>query len=94
LQPLVENAVKHGVSALREQGKIEIEFEKQDSDLVIRINDNGKGYSEVTGNGYGIKLTRERIQLLNQVNKEQPVSFDINSSKSGTTVLLSFKNWF
>jgi len=94
LQPLVENAVKHGVSALRESGKIEVEFEKQDSDLIIKISDNGKGFTENSGNGYGIKLTRERIQLLNQVNKEQPVSFDINSGKSGTTVLLSFKNWF
>ncbi len=94
LQPLVENAVKHGVSAMREQGKVDINFEKQDSDLVIKITDNGKGFSEESSNGYGIKLTRERIQLLNQVNKDQPVSFDINSTKSGTTVLLSFKNWF
>ena len=94
LQPLVENAVKHGVSALRDQGKIDIDFEKHDADLVIKIKDNGKGFSEEPPNGYGIKLTRERIQLLNQVNKEQPVSFDINSAKTGTTVLLSFKNWF
>ena len=94
LQPLVENAVKHGVSALRDQGKIDIDFEKHDADLVIKITDNGKGFSEESSNGYGIKLTRERIKLLNQVNKEQPVSFDINSAKTGTTVLLSFKNWF
>ncbi|MGO8056079.1 ATP-binding protein, partial [Rhizobium leguminosarum] len=46
LQPLVENAVKHGVSAMRDHGKIDIDFEKQDADLFIKITDNGKGFSE------------------------------------------------
>ncbi|HEY5773424.1 MAG TPA: histidine kinase, partial [Chitinophagaceae bacterium] len=94
LQPIVENAVKHGVSPLREKGMIDIGFEKQAGDLVIKIKDNGKGFSQNSNNGYGIKLTKDRIQLLNQVNKEQPISFDISSGDSGTTVLLSFKNWF
>ena len=94
LQPIVENAVKHGVSRLREKGMIDIGFEKHATDLIIKIKDNGKGFSQNSNNGYGIKLTKDRIQLLNQVSKEQPISFDINSSDSGTTVILSFKNWF
>ena len=94
LQPIVENAVKHGVSRLREKGMIEIGFEKQEADLVIKIKDNGKGFSQNSNTGYGIKLTKDRIQLLNQANKEQLIRFDINSGESGTTVILSFKNWY
>ncbi|MBS1607352.1 MAG: histidine kinase [Bacteroidetes bacterium] len=93
LQPIVENAVKHGVSALGEKGVVALKIEKRLDDLVIFITDNGKGFAATNeNNGYGLKLTRERIALLNQVSKLKQVLFQISPS-AGTTIVLTFKNW-
>ena len=92
-QPLVENAVKHGVSPLYEQGKIEIEFKRSEQDLVIRIMDNGKGFSEKPGVGYGLKLTRERIRLLNKMSPHTAIHFQVDRVAEETVARLTFKNW-
>lgn len=95
LQPLVENAVKHGVATLQEKGSIRVEVVRQRNDLVIRISDNGKGFSpgqEMPG--YGLKLTRDRIRLLNEMAAEEQVVMTITSEPNQGTVLeLLFKNW-
>ncbi len=43
LQPLIENAIKHGVSALNEKGLIMIRICKNNNDLLAIITDNGNG---------------------------------------------------
>lgn len=43
LQPLVENAVKHGMSELSENGEIEIFIQRETQYLTISVSDNGKG---------------------------------------------------
>jgi len=94
LQPLVENAIKHGVSELREGGKISLDFERKDSDMVITILDNGRGYDIAhTPFGLGIKLTNERIQLWNELHPDTKIFIDIESKSTGTCVSLIFKNW-
>ena len=95
LQPLAENAVKHGISQHLETGHIGIRFFRQQNDLVTTITDTGGQYTQESGNGYGLKLTRERINLLNEVWQEQPISLDIlsNQQNKTTTVTLTFKNW-
>lgn len=96
LQPLIENAVKHGVSSLKENGIVDLTFSKTNNDMIVTIQDNGGGFV-LNGNvsGYGLKLTNDRIKLLNQIMKEQSVEFHINeNSPSGTKVSLTFKNWF
>lgn len=95
LQPLIENAVKHGVSALRETGVVNIHFVKKEETLKAIITDNGKGFAIVDSpEGFGLKLTRERIKLLNALNKEQPVTFEIASGFStGTQITITFNNW-
>jgi two-component system LytT family sensor kinase len=94
LQPLVENAVKHGVAGLQENGNIGIVFSKAHNDLMATIRDNGKGFTEDgTTNGYGLKLTRERIALLNEVLKKQSIQMTIHCTSAATTVQVLFKNW-
>ena len=67
LQPLVENAVKHGISALQDKGDLIITFEKSGNDMLVYIRDNGKGFGEKDeSKGYGLQLTKERIKLLNE----------------------------
>lgn len=94
LQPLVENAVKHGVSELREKGKIEITFYSDNNNLVAEIKDNGKGFnSNETTDGYGWKLTNDKIRLTNGILNEQTIEKNIFRTNDQTTVQIIFKNW-
>ncbi len=46
LQPLVENAIFHGIEPLHSRKKIQIKAEEKDGDLLIRIIDNGAGIKQ------------------------------------------------
>ncbi|TDW96854.1 sensor histidine kinase [Dinghuibacter silviterrae] len=95
LQPLVENAVKHGISALRDEGRIDIGFLWENGNFTCLIRDNGKGFdpSQVNG-GYGLTLTRERIGLLNEVLDGSSIRMDLHTTPGmGTTVTLVFQHW-
>lgn len=96
LQPLIENAIKHGISGLHEIGKITLDFDKISNDMVVIIKDNGNGFDLAANtNGYGLKLTKDRIKLLNQMIKDRVIQLEILTSPGNpTTVALTFKNWF
>lgn len=95
LQPLVENAVKHGIATMHESGKIEIHFSKTEDSMVVVLSDNGTGFNtNDQTTGYGLKLTRDRIKLLNELKPEQQIRFEIHSRLSGTRITLTFNNWF
>lgn len=67
LQPLVDNAVKHGISKLPEGGEIQIAAKSQGDQLQIEISDNGPGSSQkgtVPSFGLGLRITRERLESL------------------------------
>lgn len=94
LQPFVENAVKHGISALKEMGTLYIQMKAEGKDLVLSIEDNGKGFSKKEDTtGYGLKLSEERITLLNQLYKEQPLSLRLSPGDTGTLVTIRLSNW-
>lgn len=65
VQPLVENAIQHGIDPLEEGGEIEISLNCSDSRLEICIADTGRGVgTSSAGNGSGLRNVRDRIQLL------------------------------
>jgi two-component system LytT family sensor kinase len=91
LQPIIENAVKHGVSALRERGMITITASARSEDLVIAIHDNGPGFQEAS-TGYGLKLTADRLRLVNQLHPEIPIHMT-RSEGPGATFTFIFIKW-
>lgn len=97
LQPFVENAVKHGISNLRENGTINLSISTYQTNLVFSITDNGKGFqqqpNETAKKSFGLKLSQERIQLLNDIYKEQPAKLNIQSDHGGTIVTITLINW-
>ncbi len=94
LQPLVENAVKHAVSALGPEGHIEINFTRKDQHMVIYVKDNGKGFTNATvKDGHGLKLTRDRIHLLNTLYPENLIHFDMTISNNGCVCKTELNNW-
>jgi len=96
LQPLLENAIVHGIANLKEEGHLVLSFIRQQKDMIVRIVDNGSGFNENPNHkGYGLKLTRERIELLNKILSGQHIALQIAADENtSTTVSLIFNNWF
>jgi len=63
IQPLVENAIKHGTSKVK-QGLIELSVTKEENGLRIVVHDNGPDFPTEVGEGYGLKSTLDKLQLL------------------------------
>ncbi|MFO6422321.1 sensor histidine kinase [Motilimonas sp. KMU-193] len=66
IQPLVENAVKHGIGPRQEGGEIKVLFSKINDQLCVAIKDNGVGFSisHTKGNGIALNNIRNRINSL------------------------------
>ncbi|MDE5423528.1 histidine kinase [Ancylomarina sp. DW003] len=64
IQPLIENAVKHGVSVIQEKGIIQLEISKQEENLLVRVFDNGPDFPNMPISGYGLQSLYEKLELL------------------------------
>lgn len=64
LQPLVENAIHHGLEPMAEGGEIIIEGRQSENVLQIRVIDNGCGFRNETLSGFGLYNVRQRLQSL------------------------------
>jgi sensor histidine kinase YesM len=64
IQPLVENAIKHGLEPKIDGGTITIKATGKDGLLRVEVVDTGIGFSAYQKNGVGIANVKERLQLL------------------------------
>jgi len=64
LQPLVENAIRHGIAATPGPGWLRIGATERDGTLRIEIADTGPGIQDVSGQGIGLRNTRARLAQL------------------------------
>jgi len=75
LQPLLENAIRHGVSARRDAGRIRIRARRIDGALELSIDDDGAGFDagelearnpgrDRDAGGIGLSNTRERLRAM------------------------------
>ncbi|MEN9864601.1 MAG: hypothetical protein RL748_191 [Pseudomonadota bacterium] len=66
LQPLVENAIKHGLECKEQGGTLSIDAEVIKDTLRIRVADDGVGFGVMPSDGTGLGLTsiRERLTML------------------------------
>jgi len=87
LQPIVENAVKHGLSSLEEGGTIVIKVATDHGSLHLEIEDNGVGFrhSKSKGTGTGLENSRSRIQLLYQGKAQFQIQDNV---PQGTRVII------
>ena len=63
LQPLVENAVRHGIARMPERGRITIAARIDGPNLAIEITDTGPGITDGGGAGAGVGLRNTRARL-------------------------------
>lgn len=102
LQPIVENAIKHGLLGIDWEGWIHFRAYRHEEKLVLEIVDNGKGIDETTlcrlqqsheittesdsSNGVGLKNVRNRLAIL--YGEEGSLTIDSGEKIKGTRILL------
>ena len=70
IQPLVENAIKHGLSKIQGKGNIELSVIKRENGIEISVHDNGPDFPEGLVSGYGLQSIHDILELSykNQAN--------------------------
>jgi len=105
VQPLVENAINHGLFHKGEGGHLELKFMQgaDGSELICIIDDNGVGrerakelkkHNSAKPESYGTKLTQQLIEIFKEYEK-MDISLeyiDKQSPNTGTTVIITIKN--
>ena len=86
LQPLIENAIRHGLEPKVEGGSIHLRAERTGEYLRISVTDTGLGFGNKPSAGIGLKNVRERIEKL--YGTAAGVSIEENQP-SGTRVVLT-----
>ncbi len=81
LQPLVENAIRHGIAPRAEAGLIQVQARRENSFVELCVSDDGAGLneSEMQGNGIGLSNTRKRLEKL----YGEQYGFEISSPAGG-----------
>jgi signal transduction histidine kinase len=62
VQPLVENAIRHGLEPRHEGGSLTIRCRRAGDDIEIAVEDSGRGFAESQGGGVGLANVRERLR--------------------------------
>ncbi|HEX8183489.1 MAG TPA: histidine kinase [Blastocatellia bacterium] len=85
LQPIVENAIKHGISPRAAPGRIDIRAKRENGLLRLQIEDNGRG---INSNGKGVHIIKEGLGIANtRARLEQlygaSYRFDLHNAGAG-----------
>ncbi len=90
LQPLVENAVKHGISKKIDGGTLTVRAHVESKELLVEVEDSGVGFSDGTRlyeQGLGLRSVRDRlVRLYGETYRPQVES----APGKGTVVRLRF----
>lgn len=86
LQPLVENAMRHGVDSNSGASQIQISARLQNGQVLMEVRDNGKNFEKISwqndATGLGLKNTRARLSEL----YGEDYSFSLSRSENGWTI--------
>ncbi|GEM_PF-431415 len=64
LQPIVENAIKHGIAKRAESGRIDVRIYEKADYLHLCVHDNGPAFPDDMGGGYGLRSIQDKLNLL------------------------------
>jgi len=101
IQPIVENAIKHGIASRKKDGLINIAFEKDNNGTLITVTDNGIGYNPNTKRKKStgpnaLEIINDRIDLLNSVSKNEAwfkiEQGDPSNDMRGTSAIIRLPN--
>ncbi len=63
LQPLLENAIKHGVSKIGGEAKVSLDIKKDGENLLIAVSDNGPHFPKGLVSGHGLQTVYDLLRL-------------------------------
>jgi two-component system, LytTR family, sensor kinase len=87
LQPIVENAIEHGISRRRDAGEVNITATRQNGRLVIEVCDSGAGFP-VTDQREGVGLANTRARLEELYGQDHRFEFG-RSPQGGAAVRMT-----
>jgi two-component system, LytTR family, sensor kinase len=87
LQPLVENAIRHGIAPRPEGGRVEVRACRRNGTLRLEVRDDGPGLAEVGGFKEGVGLANTRARLRQLYGPEHRLEL-CNGSARGLVVTL------
>ena len=64
LQPVVENAIRHGLEPKVEGGEVAVRAWREEGEVRIEVRDTGVGFAPTTRGGLGLTNLRDRLRLL------------------------------
>ncbi|MDA3731743.1 sensor histidine kinase [Niameybacter massiliensis] len=99
LQPIIENALYHGIQYIQHQGQIHINVWEEEGVLIFSVQDNGVGMEEevstklleegrtiqTKGSGVGVQNVHRRIQLYYGIEYGVEIQSEVDE---GTTILI------
>lgn len=96
VQPLVENAIKHGMANAVDQKKINISLIKKENNLVCIITNPAilNYRSEKTAGGYGLGFMQQRLDHFKRLHPETPITFHLKITKEIAITQLVYTHWF
>jgi two-component system, LytTR family, sensor kinase len=86
LQPIVENAIRHGIAPRLAPGKVRVAARKFGDNLVLNVEDDGVGLKQTDGKGIGLQNTRSRLTQLYQSSSDLQIK---SRSKGGVEVSIT-----
>lgn len=101
IQPLLENAIYHGMDGMYEDGEIEIRIYEKDGTIKIDVADNGLGMtqekidyimhnkvvSSKRGSGIGVRNVNERIQLIYGTDYGITITSELDEGTTATITI-------
>ena len=96
LQPVVENAIKHGLAGLGKNGYLEIAINKKEYNLEIFVKNNRtNSYVNIpTAGGFGLKYLNQRIVHFNQLNPDTPITYQFQLFDKEAISIINLQNLF
>jgi two-component system, LytTR family, sensor kinase len=96
LQPLVENAIRHGIAPRASQGFVEIRAQRENGMVKLQVSDNGNGLQRSAQEdslmkGIGLSNTQARLEQLYGAEHR----FELSNGESGgltVTIAIPFRN--
>ena len=64
LQPIVENAIKHGIAKRADSGRIDVRIYEKNKELQLCVHDNGPAFPDDMSGGYGLRSIQDKLKLL------------------------------
>jgi LytS/YehU family sensor histidine kinase len=89
LQPLVENAIRHGIEPHARPGRIDLRAQRQGDRLVLEVQDNGNGLASAAPGAEGVGLSNTRARLRTLYGEAHRFQLS-NTAQGGLLVQMSF----